>query len=1462
MFSHSSADNNGAGPKSADNADFFVVGIGASAGGIQALRIFFENVPANSGAAYVVILHLSPDHDSKLAELLQVSAKMPVQKVVEPVKIVADAIYVISPNHHLTVEGDEIHVSPNLLVQDRRAPVDIFFRTLATAYGVRAICVILSGTGANGSMGLKHIKEKGGGAFVQSPREAEFNEMPRNAIATGLVDEVLPVSQLPEKIISYKQRINIHVPPAVPDNLEQEQQAALREIFTHLRIRTGHDFSNYKRPTLLRRIERRINIKNLSDLPAYADYLREHAEECTSLLKDILISVTNFFRDPKAFEVLEKEVLPRLIENRMPGQQIRIWVAGCATGEEAYSIAILCAEKLIGMTDPPKIQLFGTDIDEAAIAVAREGLYTINDAADVSAERLRLFFNKEGDVYRVRREIREMILFAHHNFIKDPPFSHLDLLSCRNVLIYINHTAQERVLETFHFALNPGAFLFLGSSESVEGSSDLFAHFNKEMHIFQARQVVTRAYTVPDSVPVPTVFSARTIVASRESEQKALERITYGDLHQRLLEEYAPPSVVVNEDYDIVHISQTAGRYLQVAGGELSKNLLKLIRPEIRLELRSALYQSVQNKTTVHVKSLKVNLTNSKPEIINLVLKPVLRENDIAKGFILVIFEPVHGDINKEFQIAADQPVAMQLEEELIQMKTQLRTAVEEHEFQAEELKASNEELQAMNEELRSSAEELETSKEELQSINEELRTVNQELKVKIEETTIAGNNLQNLINSVGIGTIFLDRSFRVMLFTPQACSIFNLIPSDYGRPLSDITSHLEPSNLLQDMETVLANLSTVEREVNCSDQRTFMMRMLPYRTSEDYINGIVITFVDITGRKASEENIRKSEKRFRILNDAIPQLIWTNDKEGKSNYFNQRWIDYTGLATADSLQIGWQGIVHPDEAGLVIPLWEEKLRQGHALEMEMRLKRADGIYRWHIIRNVPMPYDTHDGIDSWFGTATDIDDLKNAEQDLRQSSERLRVTLESATDFAIITVNTSGLIENWNRGASNIFGYSEQEILGSPAHIIFTDEDIKNEAPEKEMTLAALNGRAADERWHKRKDGVLLFVSGVMSPMYNGNELRGFVKVAREITMQKEAEQALRALEERYRIALRSAEMGAWDWNIADGFIAWNEQSFVLLGIEPRPGPVSLDYFFTFLHPDDVEAVGRELQEAVTGMGVFHAEFRVIRELQKDTRWMSGYGRAITPENGKISRMVGVMYDITERKKLEKEKEDFINIASHELKTPLTSIMAYAEIIQSMLQGVNDDITLQYMEKLNNQVERLNYLINDLLDNTRIAEGHLSLHIQPFDLNILIEECVQDMQHLTTQHKFVIKKGGLPAVNADRERITQVLINLLNNAVKYSPGGGTVTVESKYDKTGVNVAVTDEGVGIPEDMHEKVFDRFFRVANPGANQAAGMGLGLYITAGIIKRHGGAMNVISQPGAGSRFSFTIPETNK
>src|SRR5215213_1320989 len=1107
--------------------DFLVVGLGASAGGIQALRNFFANVPAHTRMAYVVILHLSPDHDSQLAEVLQSVALLPVTKVERRVRVVPDHVYVIPPNKSLEIRDGHINVMDVTSNEVRRAPVDIFFRTLAQSHGPRAVSVVLSGTGANGSMGMKRVKEMSGLCIVQDPREAEYQDMPRHSMATGLVDYVLPVAQIPAQILTYRdqlKRVGLPDPPQEPRDVELN---ALTDVLAQLRVRTGHDFSNYKRPTVMRRIARRIGVQELPDLIAYSQFMHDNPVEATALLKDLLISVTNFFRDAEAFAALERDIVPKLFEGKTADDQVRVWVTGCATGEEAYTVTMMLADYAATLALPPQIQVFATDIDEDAIAMARDGFYTVNDAADVPPDRLRRHFIEEGEGYRVRRDIRERVLFAVHNIIKDPPFAHLDLATCRNFLIYLNHTAQRRVMDVLHFALNPGGYLMLGASESVDGAGELFSVVDKEHRIHQGRAVGTRLiFPVPDGGPITRLGKLPKVTRVREAEPAL--RSTYAQLHQRLLERYAPPSVVVDEDYNILHISESAGRFMQVQGGELSNNLLTLVRPELRLELRAALYQAAHKKTDVESHGIRIPL-GDETKSIYVRVRPVLSEEDRARGFFLILFEQANEPTPDEQRKASavtqeDEPLARRLEEELLEVKSQLRATIEQHELQREELKASNEELQAMNEEMRSAAEELETSKEELQSINEELTSVNQELKVKIDELGQSNDDLRNLMNSTRIGTVFLNRELRVQLFTPSARDIFNLIPADVGRGLSDITSKLHDSSLIEDAQRVLETLQPLERTVRTKDGLAFLMQVSPYRTSEDHIEGVVLAFTDITERERAEHARHEGEEQFRRAIEEAPIPVIMHAEDGEVLEVSRTWTEMTGYRMADVPTFdAWLTLAYGEGADEVHSYMNELIKEQRPTpNVEFPIRTRDGEQRYWSF-SASSPGTLKDGRRFIVAMAMDITERKQAEKSLRESDARLRLMMTSVEDYAILMLDTQGRIEMWNSGAEDIFGYTAEEAIGQDVAIIFTAEDRRREIHLKERETARETGRAADERWHQRKNGKRFYVSGVLSPLHDAEgAVTGYVKIARDLTQQRRAEEELRRVNDELEVRVR----------------------------------------------------------------------------------------------------------------------------------------------------------------------------------------------------------------------------------------------------------------------------------------------------------------------------------------------------
>lgn len=863
MIEHSSEDTlqsaNGKSKRS------FVVGIGASAGGVDALRQFFRYVRPDCGMAFVVIMHLSPDHESSLPALLQTQTTIPVIRIIEPVKMEPGHIYVIPPRTYLVMMDGMIQLTEPEQPRGRHVAIDLFFRSLADAYGKDAVGILLSGAGSDGTLGLKRIKEEGGFVIVQDPSEAEYPDMPRKAINTsGLVDIILPVTEMADRLCALRdgaQRLSLS-----PDQEEAAtaaaDEAALVEILTLLRVRTGHDFIEYKRPTLWRRIARRLQVHQLSDLRRYLDFVRNTPGELDALFRDLLITVTNFFRDPKSFESLERQIIPQLFAGKGPNDQVRVWSAGCATGEEAYSLAMLLADYASQLTHPPKLQVFATDINEHAIAEARRSHYPATITLDVAPERVQRFFISEDGGYRIKKELRDLVLFSVHNVLYDPPFSRLDLISCRNLFIYLNREIQKRVLGTFHFALRTDGFLFLGASETTEVTPSLYIEVEKSSRI-SSRQSVGLTHAVAGEWITPRLQRQSPATPGVNGGKRPMS-----ELHQQVIESLAPPSVLINEEFEIEHISAHGGRYLRFGGGEPTRNLLKLVHPDLRAELHAALLETKLGKAGAMVQSRLQVGSDSELRRLSLTVRPVGQLPEAAHGFFLVIFDdttnvaPIAlGRVETDATDSSMDAIG-RLEEELHHAREQIRLLDERYETAMEELRASNEELQTINDEMRLAAEELETRKEQLQSVNEELITVNQEHQEKIEQLDRANNDLQNLMASTDIGTIFLNRSLQIQRYTPSVQRLFNITSADIGRPLEHFSNKLGYNSLAGDAQEVLRTLQIIERELRSSDGAFYLARLLPYRTVDNSIDGFVLTFVDIGAHEQSRERTTKAVRK------------------------------------------------------------------------------------------------------------------------------------------------------------------------------------------------------------------------------------------------------------------------------------------------------------------------------------------------------------------------------------------------------------------------------------------------------------------------------------------------------------------------------------------------------------------------------------------------------------------------
>lgn len=944
-----------------------IVGIGTSAGGLSALRQFFGAVKADTGISYVVVAHMPADRESHLAELLQPHARIPVTQVTGDTVLESDHVYVIPPGHNLSAIDSHLRLEQLEVERDERAPVDHFLRTLSDTFDGQAVAVTLTGGGSDGAQGARAIRGRGGIVIAQDPGEAEFDGMPRSAIDSGAVDIVLPVADIPQRILELDgARPTLRLPR--PTEREALAHELVPRILTQIRMRTGHDFSRYKRSTIERRVERRMQLNGVQEQAGYLEVLRASPHEAAKLAEDLLINVTSFFRDPAVFQHLERHVVPTLFEGKEATRPVRVWSVGCASGEEAYSLGMLLLEEAARREHPAQIQIFASDLHERSLRDAREGLYPGTIETDVSPERLERFFQKEAGGYRVRKELRERVVFAPHNLLSDPPFSHLDLISCRNVLIYLQRDVQNDVQELFHYALQGEGYLLLGTAEMAD-RSDLFRVASKIHHLYRRRNVHRADLRLPN-LPVTTMPPARVTPSAATPSGEMIA--SYGALHQKMVERYAPPSLLVDAEHNVLHVSENAGRYLQVPGGLPSNNVLRLVRDELRTELRAALLLTRERQAPSRSRPIPLRV-DGEPRHVVLRVSPTGAQE--SEGLVLVIFdeaaEPTHPT-----EVAAAVPsqdeAVRELEAELEMTRGRLQALVEEFESSQEEMRASSEELQSANEELRSTMEELETSREELQSINEELQTLNQENRHKVEELSQLSSDLQNLLKVTDIATLFLDRALRINRFTPRVGELFNIRSSDRGRPLADLTHRLGYGGLLEDARRVLETLVPVEREVETEDADWFLIRVLPYRTVDDRIEGVVITLVDVTTLKRAEAALRESEARFRAIVDLVPELMWESDSEAGSVWENARWHDYTGMKPGQSIGWGWAEAVHPADVEDAVARIREAVARGLPLTQELRIRAADGSYRWFLARAEPQR-DASGRVARWFGAATDI---------------------------------------------------------------------------------------------------------------------------------------------------------------------------------------------------------------------------------------------------------------------------------------------------------------------------------------------------------------------------------------------------------------------------------------------------------------------------------------------------------
>jgi two-component system, chemotaxis family, CheB/CheR fusion protein len=1183
---------------------FPVVGIGASAGGLEAFKKLIKAIPLESGMAFILVQHLHPEHNSTLPEILQRETAIPVQEVTDNIKVKPNHIYIIPSNKILVANDGVLQLSARPKDQ-KNMPIDIFFSSLAEVHQAHSIGIVLSGTGADGTSGLRKIKDQGGITFAQEPASAAYDDMPLSAIKAEVTDFILSPEKMPSQLMQMSgtiEKLELNDPDGGD---HKKEEACFRQILSLIRLRFGADFMYYKQTTIRRRILRRIAILKLQQISDYLKYLQQTKDEQNVLFYDLLIPVTSFFRDPRTFEHLSELVFPEITKEKTSANPLRVWIAGCSTGEEAYSMAIALYEFLSDKISSVKIQIFATDLSENAITKARAGMYSLRQMEGVSDQRLHQFFYKTDWHYHIKKIIRDMCVFATHNFLKDPPFAKMDFISCRNVLIYMEPFLQKKAFSTFHYSLNEKGFLLLGKSESTGNASEYFSPIGIKEKLFTRKSTPGRFVNSTSSRKEELIkdrdYGLRSNERKKDDFQKNADEI--------ILSKYGPAGVIVNEEFDIVQFRGLTGDYLEPAPGKATLNVLKMAKEGLSFELRNALHK---------VKSTNKSFSKEGIPLLGgqkLVCIEVIGLPDTIDPHYLILFtnqvEVLEGkglasiknrnSSTRSLQVATDARYN-QLEEELAQAREDMRSITEEQEAANEELQSANEELLSGSEELQSLNEELETSKEELQSTNEELLTVNQELFDRNEQYNTARTFAETIVATIHEPLMVLNADFSIRSANKSFYSTFSLTENEtLGYNLFE----------LQNKSWDLPDLRKYLLQIRHGDKRPDweITHVFPHIGEHTIcFNGqivnedsgrqsVLLALNDITERKEAEK--LKSIENLKIILDSIPQITYSASAEGKFAYFNNYFLEYSGMSLAKALKNGWLPILNPDQINGVTKAWDHSIRTLDNLNIEFQLKRKrDGMYRWHVCRSSAIIAD--DGtVNSWVGSVTDIEDQKSKE----------------------------------------------------------------------------------------------------------------------------------------------------------------------------------------------------------------------------------------------------------------KAKDEFISIASHELKTPLSTAKAFIQLVEFGMRKKNNS-DLIFATKASASIGKLEDLIKELLDVSKIQHGKLGLRISTFNFNEMLTSAIESVQIISEDHDIILSGKVEPQVSGDRDRLQQVVINLLTNAVKYSLGSGQVFVDVSLKNKTITVAIKDTGIGINKKHLNKVFDRYYR--EEGRNiQFQGLGIGLSISKEIILRHNGKIWAESELGKGSTFYFTL-----
>ncbi|MCB2189346.1 MAG: PAS domain-containing protein [Deltaproteobacteria bacterium] len=1424
-----------------------VVGLGASAGGLASLQQLAPRLPAGMGLAYVVVQHLDPGRESRLAKLLAEAAELPVVPLISGQVLAPDHIYINPAGQNPEVKEDRVELTPAPAGSAPRPSVDQFFCSLAESWGERAAGVILSGTGQDGALGLRALKALGGVTMVQDPGTAQFDGMIQAALRQGVVDLVRPPREMgPELARLFNPNLEEACPAPEGSELDHLCDAMLR--------RSGADFSQYKPGTLRRRLGRRLALRRLRSVAEYLVYLESHPEELDALVKDILISVTSFFRDPPAFQVLNELVIPRILGAKKAGDPIRVWVPACATGEEAYSLAMLFAARLREQPGRHELQVFGTDLDGEAIRHARRGVYPAASLAGVDPGLREAFFRREEEAFRVVKELRERLVFAKHDLTRDPPFPRLDLISCRNLLIYFNSELHRRLMPLFHFALLPGGYLFLGKSESVGREREIFEPVDHPSRIY--RRKGGRRVQPPARLSHYRRELAEIGARPSGGPPPSLAEMLHGAVALTL----GHAAVLADRQGEIVFVQGDAGKFIRLQEGPAKLNLVDLARPDLRTYLRAALSKAAREE--LPVASRRIRLDDG--VLLNLHVRPAGRRSGGGDLF-MVLFEELAG----REEAAAPAPPGDEsgrnrdLEEELAVVRDHLRMATLELDSRHEELQALNEEMQAANEELQATNEELETGNEELQATNEELTTVNEELQIKTAELQAAYSDLENILKRLGLAMVVVDENLRVRRFTPAAANIFHLMPGDRGQTLDHPGATLELPYLRQDLAEVMDSGRGRQRLVEAG-ANYFDFRLYPFYDQEERIKGAILTLIDIT-------EVHRRQQEFRALAENAPDIVARLDRRHRFLYMNRVVERYVARSREAYLNKTPRELNFPPE---LCRQWEESMDQlfesGRETRNNFALETTVGLRHFEARMNPEFGPDGRLG--SLLVVCRDVTRQKEDEETIRTAARQMHDILGSITD-GFFTLDHQFRVTFFNQAAGRLLGREPEEVLGQNLFEAFPE--IRGSIFEEKFTEALVERRSLAFETYFAVEPYVNWYDMRIYPREQGLSVYFLVT-----TEQKRAVEALAKGQERMRELLRDLPAGVLVRGPDARVVYCNQAAQRILGLgEAEILGHSADDIPVFMVDEEGRRLPRAAYPVKRVLATGQPLYDQVLGAEKPGGEISWALVNVVPlvEDGQVVQVVTSFVDLTARKKAEAEKislEGMLRQAqkmealgtmaggiAHDFNNILAAVMGYTELaLQMSREGRRVDTELRRILAASGRAREL---VRQILLFSRRSETQLT----PLDLNRQVTQAAAILERaLAKMISLELKLGrDLPLIRADAGQIEQVLLNLAANAADAMPGGGRLTMETRVAQIGPDdrelapgeylcLVVTDTGVGIAQENLGQIFDPFFTTKEVGR----GTGLGLSVVHGIIKSHGGHITCQSRLGQGTSFIIHLP----